>query len=179
MEISELIKIALENGFAKAAACDPQKLVFLDKVRSWCEDGRCGRYGKNWACPPHCGSVDEWRNQCAAYNAGVLVETVGLLEDSFDFEGMEQAAKTHKENLARAEKACRPLVKELLTLGAGACIVCETCSCPDAPCRFPDRRHVSMEACGLLVSDVCKDCGIPYINGENTVTYVSLYLFNL
>ena len=77
--------MALECGFTKAAECDPKKLVFLDKVREWCKDGRCGKYGKNWACPPHCGTVDEWRARCAGYDAGVIVETVGLLEDSFDF----------------------------------------------------------------------------------------------
>ena len=177
MDIQALINMALENGFSKAAYCDPAKLRFLDKVRGWCEDGRCGKYGKNWACPPHCGTVDEWRGRCSAYNAGIIVETIGRLEDSFDFEGMAAAEQVHKENILKTEKAYNPLLTDLLVLSAGSCTICEPCTCPDAPCRFPDKRFTSMEACGLLVSDVCKDCGIPYINGENTVTYISLFLY--
>ena len=50
---------------------------------------------------------------------------------------------------------------------------CASCTCPDAPCRFPEEQVVSMEAYGLLVSQVCQDCGAAYYHGPRTMTYVS------
>ncbi|WP_240986562.1 DUF2284 domain-containing protein [Acididesulfobacillus acetoxydans] len=34
--------------------------------------------------------------------------------------------------------------------------ICETCSYPDEPYRFPGRAVTSMETNGLWVSDVCE-----------------------
>lgn len=59
--------------------------------------------------------------------------------------------------------------------GAGGCSLCgDACTYPDAPCRHPDRARRSMEACGMEVTTLAKDCGIHYMNGENTVTYFSI-----
>ena len=58
-------------------------------------------------------------------------------------------------------------------MGAGTCRRCARCTYPDAPCRFPEEQVVSMEAYGLLVSQVCQDCGAVYYHGPRTMTYVS------
>jgi predicted metal-binding protein len=63
-------------------------------------------------------------------------------------------------------------------MGAGACTRCERCTYPGLPCRFPERTAPSMEACGLLVSRVCKDNGAPYYSGPDTVTFVSCILID-
>ncbi len=62
-------------------------------------------------------------------------------------------------------------------MGAGACTICETCTWPERPCHFPDKMVSSMEAYGLVVSDVCKPAGIPYYYGPLTLTYSSCVLF--
>ena len=64
----------------------------------------------------------------------------------------------------------------LLALGAGSCTRCKQCSYPDAPCRFPERMTSSMEACGMLVLQVCKDNGLTYYYGPNTIAYTSCFL---
>ena len=61
----------------------------------------------------------------------------------------------------------------VLPMGAGTCRRCASCTCPHAPCRFPEEQVVSMEAYGLLVSQVCQDCGAAYYHGPRTMTYVS------
>ena len=59
--------------------------------------------------------------------------------------------------------------------GAGSCTLCgDSCTYPKSPCRYPKRARRSMEACGMDVAALAKDCGINYINGENTVTYFSV-----
>jgi predicted metal-binding protein len=53
---------------------------------------------------------------------------------------------------------------------------CKTCTYPDAPCRFPEKMSASMEALGMVVSDVCKDNNLPYYYGAGTLTFVGCVL---
>ncbi|HIV13348.1 MAG TPA: hypothetical protein IAA63_09455 [Candidatus Pullilachnospira stercoravium] len=54
--------------------------------------------------------------------------------------------------------------------------LCSECTYPEAPCRFPDRSHGSIEGYGIMVSDLANQAGINYINGANTVTYFGALL---
>lgn len=175
-QAEELVQEALELGFDKAGLLDVADLAFLPQVREMCSADRCHQYGKSWSCPPGCGSIEECEARARKYSRGILVETIGQLEDSFDIEGMEAASQKHKEVFDRMASVLKERFGDVLCMGAGSCTRCTSCTYPDAPCRFPDRVYPSMEACGLLVSDVCKACGLPYINGVNTVTYIGCYL---
>ena len=63
-----------------------------------------------------------------------------------------------------------------LLMSSGACSVCPACTYPDAPCRFPHLAIPSMEAYGLVVSQVCQDSGLPYYYGPRTITYTACVL---
>lgn len=173
---ADKIKNLCENVFDKAAVIRADKLIFRDDVREMCKSGRCGSYGNNWGCPPGCGSVDECRERAAKYDKAIVVQTIGILEDSFDFEGMEKAALEHRVRMTKMRETLEAELSDVLSLGAGPCKVCSECACPDEPCRFPEKRFSSMEANGLMVSEVCADSGLKYINGENTVTYTGCFL---
>ena len=58
------------------------------------------------------------------------------------------------------------------------CDLCDKCTYPDAPCRFPNRAHGSLEGYGIFVSEIAKIAGINYINGANTVTYFGAVICN-
>lgn len=173
---ADKIKNLCENVFDKAAVIRADKLIFRDDVREMCKSGRCGSYGNNWGCPPGCGSVDECRERAAKYDKAIVVQTIGVLEDSFDFEGMGKAAIEHCQRMTYMREKIEAKLSDVLSLGAGPCKVCEKCAGPDEPCRFPEKRFSSMEAYGLMVSEVCADSGLKYINGENTVTYTGCFL---
>ena len=173
MDYSKLVQIVKEIGFTDAALISPSDLIPLAEVRNMCAVDRCGAYGKKWTCPPHCGTLEECTERIRSRTQGVVMLSVTKLEDSFDLEGMQEAGKVHQKLFAKAADTLRKEFPDLLPLGAGGCSICETCTCPDEPCRFPDRLFVPMEAYGLLVSDVCNRCGLKYYNGEVTVTYVS------
>ena len=66
--------------------------------------------------------------------------------------------------------------KAVLAMGAGACKICEECTYPDEPCRFPDKMEVSMEACGLFVSKVCTDNNLKYNYGQDKMAFTSCFL---
>ena len=46
--------LAAQNGFSHWVQLNMAAAVPLEAVRAMCADGRCGRYGHNWACPPGC-----------------------------------------------------------------------------------------------------------------------------
>ena len=173
----EMKALALQAGFGEAWAFDPRKLVFLPQVREMCSADRCKSFGRNWCCPPACGSLEDSERQAAGFEHGALVQTVGVLEDEFDFEGMEAAAEKHRKCFEKFAELAAAATEKCMCMGMGACTRCAVCTYPDAPCRFPELAHPSMEAMGLQVSDVCKLAGAPYYYGKGTVSYTSCILF--
>ena len=176
MEYSILEAHAATSGFSYYSPLDVSKLEFLQEVRDMCNADKCRSYNTNWACPPACASLGELREKVKLYSGGVLVQTVGDLEDSYDWEGIMNAGKLHKENFGRMQKALASLNQPVFAMGAGACMICEKCTYPDAPCRFPDKVSASMEACGLFVSKVCTDNNLKYNYGPDKIAFTSCFL---
>ena len=174
----DLVKLALEIGFSHAAPLNVSALHALPEVREMCATGRCRRYGKSWSCPPACGGLDECQTRMEAYSGGVLVQTTAALADDFDYESMTKAQELHKKNFFTLARQTRLLVPDCLPLTAGSCTICRSCTYPDKPCRFPNKMLSSMEAYGLLVSDVCLKNGLAYYYGEGTIAFTSCILTN-
>ena len=175
-KINAALSLAASVGFEQSAPLAADALIFREEVRAMCHVDRCRSYGKTWTCPPACGTLEEMREKVSAYQEGILVETIGKMEDEFDFESISQASALHKKRFETLIDALHERGWQLLPMGAGRCTICKECTYPDAPCRFPNRAIPSMEAAGLLVSDVCAKSGIPYYNGKNTTTFISCVL---
>jgi len=171
-----LVQEALAGGFSHAGPLNVEALVFMPEVRDMCSVDRCNRYGKNWRCPPGCGSIEEAAKEASKYSFGILVQTTGHMEDEFDYETIEETGKRHKDNFESLVAKLRKRYAKILPMGAGTCKICDECTYPGAPCRFPDDAISSMEAYGLWVSKVCELSGVPYYYGKLTLTYTSCYL---
>lgn len=172
----ELISKCKEYGFTHAVPLDCATLTPMTEVRDMCAANRCGQYGSNWSCPPACGELEECIRKMEGFSRGILVQTVGYPEDSMDFETMMETEQQHKEHFLAFADYLTEVCPGRLALGSGCCTRCKTCAYPDAPCRFPDRMVSSMEAYGLLVTQVCESNNIPYYYGPGTIAYVSCYL---
>ncbi len=164
-------------GFDEVGIMDAAKIKLLPEVRAMCAANRCGAYGKKWCCPPGCGTLEECEERVRRFEKAVVMLTVTHLEDSFDFEGMQEGSRHHRGLFQKAMETAREGGQEILPLGSGGCGGCEICTYPDAPCRFPEKFTVPMEAYGIMVSDVCRATGLHYCGGNSTVTYVSAILF--
>lgn len=169
---------ALAIGFSHVGALNPATLTPLKAVRDMCSADRCGLYGRCWTCPPGCGSIEENKRALQGYTQGIIVQTTRTLEDDFDLEGIEGCGAAHRDMFIRLAAALRAEHSDLLALGAGGCRLCEECTYPDAPCRRPGEALSSMEAYGLLVSDVCTQNGLAYYYGPQTITYTGCYVFD-
>ena len=173
MDYETAAKAAAEAGFVYAAPLDPGTIVLKEEVRQMC--AACGRYGKCWSCPPGCGTLEECRGRVACYRNGILVQTVGELEDEFDGEGMMETEALHKTRFRDLRQMLTG--ENILALGAGSCTVCKNCTYPDEGCRFPEKQISSMEAYGMVVTEVCRANGMVYNHGKNTIAYTSCILF--
>ena len=173
---AKLTELALECGFTNTSAVDPSKIRIYREVRDACTEDKCKSYGKNWACPPACGTLEDCEDRVRWYKSGIIMQTTGVLDDEFDWKGMKRIGIEHSAHIEAFHRMARPLHPYSLLLGAGACCICETCTYPFVPCRFPQKMTCSMEAYGMLVSEVCKGSGIPYHYGSGTLTYVACFL---
>ena len=177
MTIQEFCALAKEIGFEQAGPLDPATIALKEEVREMCASGKCAMYDKRWSCPPGCGTLDECRELLKGYTRGILVQSVGELEDNFDIETMMETEAAHKERFYAMRKALVERGIDALAAGAGCCTICPECTYPDAPCRFPEQKMSSMEALGMLVLEVCKANDMRYFYGENTIAYTSCLLF--
>lgn len=176
-----LEQTALDAGAYRASVIDARKVVLDASFRTICESNACGAYGRCWACPPDVGDIDVLMRELSAYSWALVFQSVGMLEDSFDIEGMGRSADDHARLTLQVRDACKaaPFSKQLC-LAAGGCHVCASCAKTEGkPCRFPDRMLVSLEAYGVNVSALADAAGMKYINGQNTVTFFSAIFFNL
>ena len=176
LDYNELEKIVKECGFTHYAPLDVSTLEFLQEIRDMCNPEKCRSYNKSWSCPPACPPVDEIRENVKTYTHGIIVQTVGDLEDSLDWDGIMETGARHKENFGKMKNILDEENNQIIAMGAGQCSVCETCTYPDNPCRFPEKMEVSMEASGLFVSKVCKDNNLTYNYGSEKIAFTSCFL---
>ncbi len=171
------IEEAIESiGFDCTGSCSTKGLQVREEVRDMCAAGRCQIYGHSWACPPNCGDLSFFDAFIHEKSTCYVVQTVAQLEDDFDIESMMEAEQLQKERVLALHKLLCDCAPEARVLSAGTCTLCKPCAYPNEPCRFPDRAMVSMEAAGLVVSDVCTQAGIPYNHGKQTIAYSSCVL---
>lgn len=176
MTLESLLELAEQAEFSHYGPLNVAALEFRPEVREMCAVDKCRSYGRSWTCPPHCGTLEEMAARAQGYPMGILVQSTAELEDDFDIETMMDTERVHKERFVRLCEAVRGQTARCLPMAAGTCTICAQCTCPDAPCRFPDRAIPSMEACGLVVSQVCESSGLPYYYGPQTLTYTSCIL---
>ncbi len=180
MDNIQITNAVIELGAYKAAVIDVKDIVFEPEFRKMCESNACGMYGRTWMCPPFIGEIDVLIEKAKRYSHALVYQTVGQLEDSYDFEGMMEAGKKMNDLTQKIRDVMAGSVGENpLHLGAGGCRMCEVCAKQqDKPCRFPDKAMSSLEAYGVSVSQLAEVCGMKYINGQDTVTYFGAVLFD-
>ncbi len=155
----------------------PSEIEFKEEIQEICRGNTCRVYGKTWACPPAIGGIEECRQRCNKYENALVFSCKYDLEDSFDFEGMQEAGEEFRRTCDKLWELTDGCNKGYLLLANGGCHRCSECTYPTAPCRMPEKLFPAFEGHGIVVSDVAKMAGINYINGKDTVTYLGMLLF--
>ena len=180
MNEEKLIQAAKNCGAAAAAIVKQEDIVFDPAFRAMCEENRCGMYGMCYMCPPDIGPAEELISHARTFEKGLLYQTIGTLEDSFDIEGMQSAKELHFKVSRRLLDALRPVLRRnALHLSCGGCGLCRQCAKQAGlPCTHPDRALSSLEAYCVNVYSTTRSTPLKYVNGPDTVTYFGLVLFS-
>ncbi|MEG1619712.1 MAG: DUF2284 domain-containing protein [Eubacterium sp.] len=173
----KIVQIAKEYGFFTVSSLDVKTVISNIEVRKMCEANKCHKYNENWTCPPACGTLEECQSKINTYENGILLQTVGDIEDSFDFEAMEELESIHKKRFSSFVEAFRKLNPNILPLNVGCCTNCEICTYPDEACRMPEKAYASLEGFGLLVSELCQKNGAKYYYGSDKMAYTACVLY--
>ena len=119
MDIKKIEQMGMEQGFSHVVLLDCDTIELKPEVRQMCAADTCHKYDKCWSCPPGCGSLEECEAKVRQYKYGIIVQTVGELEDVFDGEGMMETEARHKEyfvelrrNFGRFIRICWRLVRD-------------------------------------------------------------------
>ncbi len=176
---TQLTSLALSLGATRSAIVNVPDIQFSESFRDLCEMNSCGKYKTNWMCPPAVGPFEDLKNEVLAFEKGLVVQTVYQMEDSFDFEGMMNAKDIHEKVFRNIvdQIAAEKLLDPFLPLNAGVCSYCENCTYPDRDCIYPEKALASVEAYGIDVTALVTACGIPYNNGQASVSYVGMVLY--
>lgn len=177
LDEATLFQWAQVAGFSHVGKLNRAALQFLPEVRQMCAADRCRSYAKRWCCPPACGTLEETVAKAAPFRSGILLQSTGFLDDDFDIETMQQTEQLHKERFIQLLRRILEQDTDILPMASGACTLCNVCTYPDEPCRFPQLAVPSMEAYGLWVNRVCEDSGMRYTYGPRTITYTSCILY--
>lgn len=172
----DLIQEAKTLGFDTATAFDPAILEARQDIRDMCNADKCMIFGKNWGCPPHCGTVEECQQKMHSYSRGLLLQTTGHMAKAIDSKCYRETERRHLTAFYALADIVRNRYPNALCLGAGGCRICKKCAWPE-PCRFPEKAMSSMEGYGLFVTQVCRDAGVSYHYGDRTITYSACILF--
>ena len=173
-KIQELVSaLELESGFA-----DISRIHFHSEYREICRQNTCRSYGTSWACPPGVGTEEECIARFRSYDRMLLFSKAYQLEDSFDMEGISEGGADFRKRVEQLAEQVNPILPRYLMLANGGCRRCQTCTYPDAPCRFPEQVFHSMSGYMFTVSAVAGLAGLKYNNGPDTVTFFGAILFH-
>lgn len=175
MNEAELLRQALEMGFANAALIDTCDITFIPAFRPLCRENLCGQYGVNYACPPDCGSVEEMRARILRHPRALVMQTMWEIDDPLDAAQTRPAKRRHNQ-------LTRQLIdwagEPGLMVGASGCGLCSPCAITEGrPCRFPELQYSCMSAYCVFVRELAERCGIEYDCGPGVVAFFSMYCF--
>ncbi|MFI3207539.1 MAG: DUF2284 domain-containing protein [Eubacteriales bacterium] len=172
----ELVEELYRLGARKVAEVAVEDIVFDENFVTMCKQNACGQYGRNYGCPPFMGPPETLIADAKTYQKAYVFQTIGTLEDSYDFEGMVEAGNIHQDICRDIDAWCKQHLEiTFKTLANGSCSICETCAArTNEPCRFPEQVLHSLDVYCIFVSELAKVAGMKYINGQDTVTYFGL-----
>ena len=130
------------------------------------EDG-CPNYGTTYGCPPHAPTVDEFKAMLAEYTCFYLVYGEVELGNEGDSDAAGERAKyaSMQMELDSFMLFLQDTIEDVFIIHGYGCHHCErvgegACTCPDEPCRHPDKRTYSISVAFDIVATM-NQAGIP------------------
>ena len=178
MTDKQLIKLALQEGFAAAAMVDTAQIPFDFSFRPYCEENLCGQYGVNHSCPPGCGSCEDMKQRITEKKNALVLQTIWEISDYSDVPAIKEAKGIHnRASIALMEKL-RAADTDCFMVGASGCSLCSPCTAKEGlPCRFPELQYSCMSAYCIFVKKLCDQCGLEYDCGPGLLAFFGMLVY--
>lgn len=179
MTTEKMLQLAQNAGFTKSTIINTEDLVFVPEYRKYCEENTCGNYGKNYACPPECGTPQEMKEKALQYRQAVVFYTTDTVKSAFDDAETSKKKKRHMYMAWDVVDEYRRQGIEGEQILAGSCCLCSTCKkASNEPCVHPERRANDMSSYCIDVTKLAELCNMDIAWKENEASYFSMYLFD-
>lgn len=179
MTSEEMIRLALEEGFANAAIIDTGEIVFDPSFRPLCEENVCGQYGANYSCPPDCGTTEEMKQRILAHKRALVLQTIWDIPVYADSSEIKPAKAAHNRAAISLVKKLRAQGVDGLIVGASGCALCSPCAITKGePCKFPEFKYSCTSAYCIFVKKLADSCGMEYDPGAGCTAFFGMYVFD-
>ena len=179
MTTQQMIRYAVEEGFAAAEVTTTDRIVFDPGFRPYCEENLCGQYGANYSCPPDCGTPEQMRQRVMAHGKALVLQTIWEISDYSDAPAIKQAKGAHNAAAIRLMKRLRAEGCGGFLVGASGCALCAPCAITQgAPCKFPELQFSCMSAYCIFVRKLAEECGMEYDCGDGLLAFFGMYVFD-
>lgn len=179
MKEEQMMSMAAEAGIDHVAVVDASELVFEYDFRKYCQMNQCGNYGRNYGCPPDCGTPQEMEAKAVAYGRALILQTIWPVKDISDASETGPLKKKHNQKLRTFMEQLADAGVDGLPIMAGPCSLCSPCAKADGqPCRFPEKQASCLSAYGINVMKLCGSSGLAWNYGPGKVAFFGLYMID-
>lgn len=172
---------ASREGFARLALIQAKDIVCQKGLRTFCEENRCGQFGRNHSCPPACGTEEEMAERLTRYEKALLLVNTFEVKNALDAGETTPLKKRHSQKSRRLIsqlEAEGKLPEGGLMILAGPCSFCSRCTLPEGkPCAYPKEQASCLSAYSINVMKLTETAGFELSWDLSQVTFVALYLF--
>lgn len=161
----------------KIVKIDTSDIIFSNEIREYCKENKCGKYDKNYMCPPSIGDVSKYKILFKSYTEGIAL----LLKDNISNHSINKVYKSqiklHNIILKLENKAKKSGYERAKGFIAGECQLCVPCKKTlNEKCLYPNKSRTSLEAIGVNVISSLENKGIKIDFSSNNITWVGYLL---
>ncbi len=173
----EILQEAQKAGFDNYKLIEASRLHFCRDFRKYCEVNYCGNYGKNYSCPPGCGTPEEMEERTRKFDTVLVLQTITPVQDITDGEETKKIKLRHNEMTWNLIEKIGGEIGEYLPAMAGPCGLCTPCAmAEDMECRFPEKKASCLSAYCIKVDALAEECKIPYWCEDKVAFFSLLFL---
>lgn len=178
MNIYEIEKKVSEICGTNAKCLSTKELVFNPVFRKYCEENKCGMYGRNYMCPPDIGTFEEVKQRALKYEYVIFYSTTGAIRDFDDKENIKLIESRHNGNAEKITEFFRENIDKTILNVASKCSYCSECSkITNSPCKHPDKARACLSAYCIDVSKMSEKCGFEFKSDGKSLSFFGAALF--
>ncbi|MCL2712264.1 MAG: DUF2284 domain-containing protein [Methanomassiliicoccaceae archaeon] len=181
MPMDDIVQKMIDEEIRFAGIFDLVRTPLLcsDMVRQYCANNACGKYNKNWTCPPAVGEPEYCMNEVKRYSKVLVFRTEYKIGEWYDYSLVEGTIAKHQACVRKVREMIPKDVGDHLILSGGGCVYCKECAyVNNEKCRHPDISIPPIESYCIDIFRFTKKNNIVYGAPEGEMYYFGMVLFN-